>query len=179
MIVLEALNAAPLDVFVGHLGAVFEHSPWVAERAYARRPFATVVALHASMVGIVDEAGEERQLALLRAHPELAGRAAIAGAMTTQSMAEQGGSGLLRCSPDEFARLQALNTAYGEKFGFPFIVAVRGLDLAAILSAFQRRLGHDPATERTEALRQVGRIAELRLADLVSAGSNVASGSRS
>ena len=167
MIPLAELNAATREAFVGHLGGVFEHSPWVAERAHDRRPFATRDALHAAMVAAVEEAGPERQLALLRAHPELAGRAVVRGEMTEHSKEEQGGSGLLDCSPEEFARLQELNRAYGERFGFPFIVAVRGLDRAAIIAAFERRLGNTREAEMAEALRQVTRIAGLRLAALV------------
>lgn len=167
MISLSELNAATRETFVGHLGGVFEHSPWVAERAYGRQPFATRGALHAALVDAVEEAGREQQLALLRAHPELAGRAAVQGEMTEHSTQEQGGSGLLNCSPQESARLQELNRAYNEKFGFPFVVAVRGLDRAAIIAAFERRLGNTREAEMAEALRQVTRIAALRLARLV------------
>lgn len=167
MISLAELNTATRDAFLGHLGGIFEHSPWVAERVLGRRPFASRDALHAAMVAAVQEAGPERQLVLLRAHPELAGRAAVRGEMTEHSKGEQGGSGLLDCSPDEFARLQELNRAYGEKFGFPFIVAVRGLDRAAIIEAFARRLGNTREAEMAEALRQVARIAGLRLAGSV------------
>lgn len=167
MIPLSELNAATRAGFVGHLGGVFEHSPWVAERAYDRRPFATRDALHAAMVAAVEEAGPERQLALLRAHPELAGRAAVQGEMTEHSTQEQGGSGLLNCSPEEFARLQGLNRAYNEKFGFPFIVAVRGLDRAAIIETFARRLENTPEAEMAEALRQIARITGLRIAGSV------------
>ena len=164
---LAELNAATREAFVGHLGGVFEHSPWVAERAYDRRPFATREALHAAMVRAVEEAGPERQLALIRAHPELAGRAAVRGEMTDFSKQEQGGSGLLDCSPEEFARLQDLNRRYNEKFGFPFIIAVRGLDRAAIVEAFARRVENTREAEMAEALRQIARIAGLRLEALV------------
>lgn len=167
MIGLAELNAATRDAFVAHLGGVFEHSPWVAERAWERRPFASRDALHAAMVAVVEEAGPERQLALLRAHPELAGRAAVRGEMTEHSTHEQGGSGLLECSPEEFARLQELNRAYGERFGFPFIIAVRGLDRAAIIAAFERRLGNGREAEVAEALRQIARITGFRLAGSV------------
>lgn len=167
MIPLAELNDATRETFVGHLGGVFEHSPWVAERAYDRRPFATRDALHAAMVAAVEEAGPERQLALFRAHPELAGRAAVQGEMTEHSTQEQGGSGLLNCSPEEFARLQKLNREYNEKFGFPFIVAVRGLDRAAIIETFARRLENTPEAEMAEALRQIARITGLRIAGSV------------
>lgn len=170
MIPLSELNAGTRESFVHHLGGVFEHSPWVADRAYDRRPFATRDALHAAMVAVVEEAGEERQLALLRAHPELAGRAAVQGEMTEHSMQEQGGSGLLNCSPAELARLQELNQAYNEKFGFPFIIAVRGLDRAAIIAAFERRLENDRQAEMSEALRQIARITRMRIEGLVESG---------
>ena len=167
MISLSELNGASQETFVRHLGGVFEHSPWVAERAYDRRPFTSREALHAAMVAVVDEAGPEQQLALLRAHPELAGRDAVQGGMTEHSTQEQGGSGLLNCSPQEFARLQELNRAYGEKFAFPFIVAVRGLDRAGIIAAFERRLGNTRQDEIAEALRQIARITGFRMAGLV------------
>lgn len=167
MISLAELNGATRETFVGHLGGVFEHSPWVAERAHERRPFASREALHAAMVAVVQEAGPERQLALLRAHPEPAGRAAIRGEVSEASAREQGGSGLMDCSPEEFARLRELNQAYAEKFGFPFIIAVRGLDRAAIVEAFARRLGNDPEAEMAEALRQIARIAGFRLTEAV------------
>ena len=167
MIPLSELNGATREAFVGHLGGVFEHSPWVAERACGRRPFATRGALHAAMVAAVAEAGPERQVALLRAHPELGGRAAVQGEMTEHSTQEQGGSGLLDCPPEEFGRLQGLNRAYNEKFGFPFIIAVRGLDRPSIIKGFVRRLGNPCEAEMAEALCQVARIASLRLASLV------------
>lgn len=164
MIPLTEVNGATREVFVEHLGGIFEHSPWVAERAWERRPFASREALHGAMVAAVEGAGPERQLALLRAHPELAGRAAVQGEMTEHSTQEQGGSGLLNCSPEEFARLQEMNRAYNEKFGFPFIIAVRGLDRAAIIEAFARRLGNTPEAEMAEALRQIARITAFRIA---------------
>ncbi len=164
---LAELNAATREAFVEHPGGVFEHSPWVAERVYNQRPFATREALAAAMVAAVEEAEPERQLALLRAHPELAGRAAVRGEMTAFSTDEQGGSGLLLCSPEELARLQELNRAYAGKFGFPFIIAVRGLDRGAIIAAFERRLGNERESEIAEALRQIARITGFRLAGLV------------
>ena len=164
---LAELNAASREAFVAHLGGVFEHSPWVAELAYGKRPFATCEGLHATMMAAVQDAGKERQLALLRAHPELAGRAAVRGEMTDFSTREQGGSGLLDCSPQELAQLQELNRAYAAKFGFPFIIAVKGLDRVGIIEAFVRRSGNPPEAEAAEALRQVGRITGLRLAALV------------
>ncbi len=166
---LAELNALPPAAFVAALGGVFEHSPWVAERALATRPFATVGALHAAMVAAVAAAGAEAQLALLRAHPELAGRAMIRSELTADSSQEQAGAGLAQCSPDEYARLQDLNARYHARFGFPFIVAVKGLDRAQILERIAARIANDRTTEFREALSQVARIARLRLDSLLAA----------
>ncbi len=164
---LAELNALDRTAFVAALGGVFEHSPWVAEAAYAKRPFASATSLHAAMVAIVDAAGEQRQLTLLRAHPELAGKAAVRRELTASSATEQSGAGLDACSPDEFARLQALNERYNAKFGFPFILAVKGYDRAGILHEFARRSEHDRATEFAACLVQVAKIARFRLEALV------------
>jgi 2-oxo-4-hydroxy-4-carboxy-5-ureidoimidazoline decarboxylase len=164
---LDEANSLPADTFTARFGGVFEHSPWVAERVAALRPFPSVDAMHAAMCAEVEAAGEGAQLALLRAHPELAGKAAIAGDLTADSLREQSGAGLDRCTPAEYAELQVLNGAYRERFGFPFIVAVRGLDRAAILAALRARVRHERATEFAEARRQVERIAALRLASLM------------
>jgi 2-oxo-4-hydroxy-4-carboxy-5-ureidoimidazoline decarboxylase len=164
---LAELNAMDRAGFVAALGAVFEHSPWIADAAFAARPFADVAALHRAMVAAVDRAGEERQLALIRAHPDLAGKAARAGALGAHSTREQAGAGLDRLSDEEYARFHRLNDAYQARFGFPFIIAVRDHTKDTILRAFETRLGHDRASEIAEALRNVARIAELRLADLV------------
>jgi OHCU decarboxylase len=166
------MNIADVNVmdeaaFVAALGGVFEHSPWVARRAFAARPFADVAALHAAMVAVVDAASAAEQLALLRAHPELAGRAAVRGELTADSTKEQSGAGLTQCSPEEFAQLSALNHRYHEKFGFPFILAVRGHDRAGILREFARRVEHDRAAEFVECLAQVAKIARFRLDALI------------
>jgi len=164
---LAAVNALDREAFVALLGGIFEHSPWVAAAAWEVRPFASTDALHSAMVAAVDRAGEARQLELLRAHPELAGKAAIRGELTDDSAQEQASARLDRCSPEEFARLQALNATYNAKFGFPFIVAVKGLDRAGVLQQFAARLEHDPAAEFREALAQVAKIARLRLIALI------------
>ena len=164
---LEELNARDRRGFVVALGGVFEDSPWVAEAAWPRHPFATLDALYRAMVDAVRSAGENAQLALIRAHPELAGKAAVRGELTADSTAEQSGAGLTQCSPQEFARLQELNAAYNTKFGFPFIIAVKGLDRAAIIERFAERLERDRATEFEEALQQIARIAWLRLEAMV------------
>ena len=164
---LAGINALDRDAFVAALGDVAEHSPWVAERAFAVRPFADVAALQAAMVAAIDAAPRDLQLALLRAHPELAGRAAIGGGLTAASTAEQSGAGLAGCSPAEYAQLQSLNARYNARFGFPFILAVKGYDRAGVIAEFERRIGNSPEVERAEALRQVGRIVGLRLGALV------------
>ncbi|MFZ2101479.1 MAG: 2-oxo-4-hydroxy-4-carboxy-5-ureidoimidazoline decarboxylase [Oricola sp.] len=164
---LADLNACSDSDFVAALGAIFEHSPWVAEAVIRQRPFATVGALHAAMVAAIDLAGREAQMALIRAHPDLAGKAALAGELTAESTSEQKGAGLDRLSSEEFERFHALNDAYKDRFGFPFILAVRGHDKHSIMAAFERRLKHTPDEERTEALAQIARIGEFRLNDLI------------
>ena len=164
---LAGINALDREAFVAALGHVAEDSPWVAEHAFAARPFADVAALQAAMVAAIETAPPDLQLALLRAHPELAGRAAIGGALTADSTAEQAGAGLASCSPVEYAKLQSLNAHYNARFGFPFILAVKGYDRAGVIAEFERRIGNSPEVERAEALRQVARIVGLRLAALV------------
>ncbi len=161
---LDHLDA---PAFMAALGHVFEHAPWVAMRAAARRPFGTRAALHRAMMQVVQEASEAEQLELLRGHPELAGKAAQAGDLTADSAREQAGAGLDRLTPAEYARFHELNDAYRTKFGFPFIMAVKGRTKDEILAAFAARLDNDRATEFATALEQVGRIAAFRLADLV------------
>jgi 2-oxo-4-hydroxy-4-carboxy-5-ureidoimidazoline decarboxylase len=164
---LAELNRADRVTFVQALGGVFEHSPWVAEAAWHARPFARVTDLHAAMLAAVAEAGHERRLALIRAHPELAGKAAIRGELTAASTSEQSGAGLSACTPDECARLTDLNARYNAKFGFPFILAVRGYDRAGVIAEFERRIGHAAEEELAENLRQIGRITALRLQSLI------------
>lgn len=168
MIALADLNAMPAAQFAAALGAIFERSPWVAERTAAQRPFASVLALHAAMTDAVAHAGSDERLALIRAHPELTGRAAIRSELTAESTREQRGAGLDACSPGESARLQELNKAYTARFGFPFILAVRGHDRAAIIAALAARLQNDADSEQNAALAQIGRIAWFRLAASVS-----------
>ena len=164
---LAEINALGRAAFIERFGSVVEHSPWIAEGAWLRHPFASVDALHAAMVATLMGSPVETQLVVIRAHPELAGKAAIRGEMTADSKLEQGGAGLTECSPREFARLYALNRAYRAKFGFPFIIAVKGLDRAAIIEHFAARLEHDRATEFAEALAQIARISRLRLATML------------
>ena len=151
--------------FVARFGAVYEHSAWVAEAVYARHGGDTgnMVELATAMAEVVEEAGHEAQLALIRAHPDLAGRAAVGGGLTADSKAEQASAGLDQCTPAEYGRLRALNSAYRARFGFPFILAVRGRTRAEIIAAFEERLGNDAETEFRTALDQIHIIARLRL----------------
>ena len=156
---IETLNSLDREAFVDAIGWVFEHSPWVAERAWSGRPFANAQALHREMEAQVERASLEEQLALLRAHPDLGTRAR----MSEASDAEQGGVGLDRLTPQEFEDLQRLNTDYRAKFGFPFLYAVKGSTKHDILQALRQRLQATREEEYTEALRQVYRIAGFRV----------------
>ena len=153
-------SLADRDSFIARYGALFEHSPWVVQRASAMLPLPS---LHAGLMKVVHDATPEEQLALIRAHPELAGKAAVDGDLTEASAAEQASAGLDRLTQEEFDRFHALNTAYGEKFGFPFIIAVRLTNKAGILAAMESRLANDRDTEIAEALHQIGEIVRLRL----------------
>jgi beta-ureidopropionase / N-carbamoyl-L-amino-acid hydrolase len=167
---LDQLNAAPLSEALQILDGLYEHSPWIAESALAQRPFASLAQLKHAMTRVLDEAGVEPQLALIRAHPELAGKAMVSQTLTAESTNEQNKAGLTNCTPEEFAHIQHLNAAYNARFGFPFILAVRGprgtgLTKAQIIAAFERRLHGHPDFERQECLRNIHRIAEIRLND--------------
>jgi len=164
---LRELNAASPEAFVAALGAIYEHSPWVAESVLPQRPFASLDELARAMREAVAKASDAAKLELIRAHPQLAGKAAIAGELTEHSTREQSGAGLDRCSPEEYARLTQLNDAYQRKFGFPFILAVRGHTRTSIIEAMARRVENDAAAERAEALAQIDRIAAFRLGDLL------------
>lgn len=166
---LARLNSMNQTGFTTALGFAFELSPWVVQRAWDERPFTTVEGLHAAMMRVLDASTTADKLALIRAHPELAGKAAIAKALTAESNAEQASAGLDRLTPEEFERFHQLNAAYAERFGFPFIIAVRLNDKTAILAAMQTRLANDEAAEIAEALAQIGQISRLRLLDAVSA----------
>jgi OHCU decarboxylase len=161
------------DTFVARFASVFEHSPWIAEAAWEQGigpEQDSAEGLHAALCAVLAKADRSAKIALVRAHPDLAGKLAIAGGLTAESRAEQASAGLDRCSPDEFARFQQLNETYTARFGFPFVIAVRGLDRAQILSAFEQRVGNDPEQELATALVQIERIALLRLRDLFAKG---------
>ena len=167
---LDQLNAAPLPEARQMLDGLYEHSPWIAERALAQRPFVSLAQLKHAMTRVLDEAGVEPQLALIRAHPELAGKARVSKTLTAESTNEQTKAGLTNCTPEEFAHIQQLNADYNARFGFPFILAVRGprgtgLTKAQIIEAFERRVHGHPDFERQECLRNIHRIAEIRLND--------------
>lgn len=166
---LETLNALSEANFTAALGDIYEHSPWVAQAASARRPFATLAALHEAMTAAVQAAPNEQQQALVKAHPDLAGKAARAGALTADSTNEQASVGLDRLTDDEYARFHRLNDAYQAKFGIPFIVCVRRHSKDSILNQFERRLEHGSADEFETALAEIFRIAALRLDGRVSA----------
>jgi len=155
--------------FVTALGGVFEHSPWIAEQAFASRPFASIAVLHAAMVDAVKRAPRAAQIKLLNAHPELAGKEAQAGMLTGSSTAEQASVGLNALNREETQMLARLNREYRDKFGFPFIIAVRRHSKDAIFGELRRRLGNDSETELRAGLDEVFLITRLRLEDLVGA----------
>jgi len=166
---LDQINAASQTTFVAALGDLYEHSPWVVEAASAARPYADFKALEQALRAAVARAGADRQDALIKAHPDLAGKAARAGALTADSTAEQASAGLDRLSDAEFERFHRLNDAYRAKFGFPFIVCVRRHTRASILHQFERRLENNVDAERATALDEVYRIVALRLAERIAA----------
>jgi len=167
---LAELNRADRAAFVTVLGAVFEHAPWVADAAYEARPFASRATLHDAMMAAVARAPEGERVDFLNRHPELGSRADVVRDLTPASRDEQLSAGLTRLSPDEAAWFRARNRAYREKFGFPFIVAVRRLTKAGIMAAFERRLAGTRDAECAEAFREIGWITRLRLDGLIEDG---------
>jgi N-carbamoyl-L-amino-acid hydrolase len=170
-ITLSQLNAASKGEALTMLDGLYEHSPWIAEQALAARPFRSLVQLKHAMARVVAGAGRDAQVALVRAHPELAGKAMLAGTLTAESANEQNRAGLTGCTPDELAKIQQLNATYSTRFGFPFVLAVRGprgtgLNKRDILKTFERRLENHPDFELAECLRNIHRIAEIRLHDV-------------
>ncbi|MEP7058761.1 MAG: 2-oxo-4-hydroxy-4-carboxy-5-ureidoimidazoline decarboxylase, partial [Caldimonas sp.] len=170
LLTLDRLNAASPREFGALLDGTYEHSPWIVEQAAAARPFASLAQLKRALVEVVRGAGRNAQLALVRAHPELAGKAMVSNSLTAESTHEQGKAGLTDCTPEEFARIRKLNDDYNAKFGWPFVLAVRGprgsgLTRAQIIATFERRLDGHPDFEFGECLRNIHRIAELRLDD--------------
>ncbi|EHA17616.1 MULTISPECIES: 2-oxo-4-hydroxy-4-carboxy-5-ureidoimidazoline decarboxylase [Halomonadaceae] len=166
LLLSPAPSKCSLEMLTHHYGDIYEHSPWVAEAAWQHgltEAHDTPDALAELMGLMLQQASSEQQIKVIQAHPDLAGKAAMAGELTQDSTSEQAGAGLDQCSPEEFARFEYLNAAYKEKFGFPFVVAVKGLDRHGILAAFEERLHNDAATERQTAIEQIIRIARFRL----------------
>jgi beta-ureidopropionase / N-carbamoyl-L-amino-acid hydrolase len=169
-ITLQQINSLPRTEAAALLYGLYEHSDWIAEQALDVRPFASVAALKYAMVQVLQRAGRDAQIALVRAHPELAGKAMVSKSLTAESTNEQSKAGLTDCTPEEFAHIQQLNADYNAKFGFPFILAVRGprgtgLTRQQIICTFERRLNHHPDYELAECLRNIHRIVEIRLND--------------
>jgi 2-oxo-4-hydroxy-4-carboxy-5-ureidoimidazoline decarboxylase len=161
------INGLSRDKFVRVIGPVFEHSPWIAEVTWPWRPFNSVEELHRALCDTVRNAGEEKQLSLIRAHPDLVGRAALAGTLTAASASEQASAGLDRLTPEEVAAFQKFNQAYREKFGFPFVICARLNKREAILNGFRTRMSHPRAEEIKAALEEIFKIAEFRLKDVI------------
>lgn len=170
---LERLGKTPSAMseseFVAAFGAIYEHSSWIARQLWARgldERHDTLEGLAQDLAATVDGADDDAKLALIRAHPDLAGRAAIRGELGAASTREQAGAGIEQCTPEEYERFQTLNRAYRDKFGFPFVMAVKGSDRHAILAAFEERLENDPETEFERAITEIHRIARFRLREL-------------
>ena len=164
---IEEINRMDHGEFVSRFGAVFERSPWVAEGAWERRPFDGLDGLHGSFVRTIRDAPEDRRVALIQAHPDLAGKAALAGELTDESANEQASAGLDRLSPEEYERFHRLNAAYREKFGLPYVVCVRDNTKESIFAGAERRLSNTREEEIGTALAEIARISRLRLEDLV------------
>jgi 2-oxo-4-hydroxy-4-carboxy-5-ureidoimidazoline decarboxylase len=167
MVTLNQLNSRTREEFVRIVGPAFEHSPWIAEVTWHRRPFVTVDGLHAELCKTIADSGEQKQIALIRAHPDLVGKLAMAGQLTRESTGEQASAGLDKLSPSEVTLFQQNNAAYKAKFGFPFIICARLNKKEAILKGFEVRMKNTREQEIRTALEEIGKIARLRLEDLV------------
>lgn len=170
---LAQLSDLDQAAFTRQLADIFEHSPWVAERVWEHRPFPTLDALHQQMVDIVGQASDSEKRALILAHPELAGKQAQSGTLTPSSAQEQRGAGLDQCSPEELHRLRTLNTRYQDKFGFPFIIAVKGRDRYQIMDAIEHRLAQSSDIEFQTCLDEIAQIARFRLQALIDTGTRI------
>lgn len=168
-ITLKRANSLSREEFVATFGSLYEHSPWVAEGAYSRRPFDGISELHEGFVRAVHDAPRERQLDLIRSHPDLAGKAAMAGELTTESTAEQSSAGLDRLSPQEYETFTRINREYRDKFGIPMVVAVREHTRESIIAQAKARLSHSRDEEIETALGEIDKIAWIRLQDRVAA----------
>jgi 2-oxo-4-hydroxy-4-carboxy-5-ureidoimidazoline decarboxylase len=167
MISLIQLNSCSCDEFVRVVGPVFEHSPWIAETAFAKKPFADLESLHRALCETVKMSGEEKHVALICAHPDLVGKFALAGQLAKESTNEQASAGLNKLSPEEIKLFQKQNAAYKNKFGFPFVICVRLNKKTAILAGFENRLKNSREQEIKTALEEIFKIAELRLRELI------------
>jgi OHCU decarboxylase len=167
---IEGVNDLDQGEFVAMFGGLYESSPWVAEEAWRERPFSGFSELHEAFVRTMRGAPQERRMDLIRAHPDLAGRAAVAGELTAESEREQASAGLDSLTPEEYEDFQRLNSAYRDKFGFPFVVCVREHSKETILASAAARLGHSRPEEVETALGEIARIARLRLEELVEWG---------
>lgn len=165
---ISEINALDPDEFVARLGFLFEGSPWIAAETWTARPFASVKQLHRALCDVMYRAPLEEQLALIRAHPDLVGRAALAGTLTPQSTGEQAAAGLDRLTPDEIATFTRLNASYRDRFGFPFVICVRENKKESILAGFDARLTNSREQEVATALGEIAKIANLRLRDVAS-----------
>ena len=165
-VTIPELNNLGRSEFVRLVGPVFERSPWIAEVTWMKRPFADEPALHRALCETVKSASEDKQLALIRAHPDLVGRVALSGRLTRESANEQAHAGLDRLSPDEIALFQENNAVYQSKFGFPFVICAKLNKKEAILAGFKQRLKHSRAREIKTALEEIFKIAELRLREV-------------
>ena len=164
---IATLNDLPKEAFVKALYGIYEHSPWIPEQAYKERPFSSIAHLRQAMQTAIQTAPQESQLQLIREHPELAGKAAIRKELTEDSNREQSGAGLDTCSPEEYTLLNQLNESYKAKFGFPFILAVKGHNRQSVIKHFAERLDNDYAVEFRTCLMQIDKIAEFRLQNVI------------
>ncbi len=164
---LDSLNRASKQFFIRQLAGIYEHSSWVAECAADKRAFVDLPTLHLAMSQCVQAASRQQQLQLICAHPQLAGRAALRGELTAHSRQEQSGAGLDQCNEEEFAAINSLNQQYQDRFGFPFIIAVKTHTRASIIDAMRSRLGHSVQVEFEEALKQIDLIAWHRLSAMI------------
>ncbi|MBI3525901.1 MAG: 2-oxo-4-hydroxy-4-carboxy-5-ureidoimidazoline decarboxylase [Betaproteobacteria bacterium] len=162
-----ALNALDQPAFTASLADIYEHSPWIPERCWTQRPFVNREALQQALAQTLEAASDAEKLGLILAHPELAGKAAVRGELSSDSRREQAGVGLDQCSQEEFAIIRRLNDEYRDKFGFPFIVAVKGLSRADIIAAMEQRITRSRTQEFAAALAQIQHIAAFRLADKI------------
>lgn len=166
-IALASLDQFDRDQFVESLGSIFEHSPWVADLVYPDRPFESRAQLHQAMFEAVKQSPQLQRMALICNHPELAGKEAAEGSLTHDSRQEQSRAGLDRCSAEELSQLQSLNRNYREKFGFPFVIAVSGLDKTQIIAALETRLKNSASGEFDTSIAEIGKIGLIRLNALI------------